>query len=92
MESETASNIPRSRHSLEALGELLESRAVASWGGRERTARLEASARCVWERRLYDGRVLGEAGEDGAWQVRGLSTLYFGDSFCFRGNVLGGRG
>ncbi|CAM9143931.1 unnamed protein product, partial [Ectocarpus fasciculatus] len=71
LESEASSVVPRSRLSLEALGELLTDKALSAWGRRGYGGRLEASARYTWERRLYDGRVLGgeEGGEDDIWQT-----------------------
>lgn len=69
MESETSSNVPHSRQSLEAFGELLEDKALSAWGRAGEGGRLDASARYTWERRLYDGRILGEGGD--AWQVKG---------------------
>lgn len=68
MESETSSNVPQSRQSLEAFGELLEDKALSAWGKVGEGGRLYASARYTWERRVYDGRTLGEG--DDAWQVR----------------------
>ncbi|CAN0243382.1 unnamed protein product, partial [Ectocarpus sp. 4 AP-2014] len=68
LESEASSVVPRSRLSLEALGELLTDKALSAWGRRGYEGRLEASARYTWERRLYDGRVLG--GEDGEDDLR----------------------
>ena len=72
MESETSSNVPPSRQSLEDFGELLEDKALAAWGRCGEGGRLEASARYTWERRLYDGRTLGEGGD--SWQVRSHSS------------------
>ncbi len=72
MESQTSSALPRFRRSPEALGELLEDKALSSWGRPRGTGgRLEASARYTWERSLYDGRLMGEEGDDGddAWQA-----------------------
>lgn len=60
MESETSPNVPHFRRSLEALGELLEDKALAAWGARGEGGRLEADARYTWERRLCDGRARWE--------------------------------
>lgn len=62
-----SADVPPSRLSLEALGELLEDKALAAWGRRGEGGRLEASARYTWERRVFDGRVIGEGGN--GWQV-----------------------
>lgn len=69
MYSETSRNMPQSRQSLEALGELLARKASVAWegdgcwrGGPRRIeaerCQLESSARYVWERRLYDGHMM----------------------------------
>ncbi|CAN0148966.1 unnamed protein product, partial [Hapterophycus canaliculatus] len=69
LESESSSVVPHFRRTLEAFGELLESKALQAWGRRGSGGRLEASARYTWERRLYDGRVLGEGGNGEGWQA-----------------------
>lgn len=72
MQSETSRDMAQSRQCLEALGELLASKASATWAGTRRYQRrharhtgeaegtLEASARYVWERRLFDGRMISD--------------------------------
>lgn len=74
LESATSSNLPLERQSLEAFGQLLEGKALASWGERGEGGRLEASARYTWERRLDDGRrFMGEGSPGRQARQRGVS-------------------